>query len=459
MMRRDPSHPREKKRDAQTAFEELIARDPPPRRSRRVISQQKAAEREKNQDDFSVGAETKRKSEKKHGDDDDERLASISKSANPRASGTGTGTGTGTGPVENSTSSRSLELCLPGSVRACDLRDADTQTQTQTQTRSTQRNTTQRTFETTAADEFDRDARDAFAGAAFGDARAFVGGGAGLSPRTLKRNERAFVEALRGGEDGEQSDRKKPPLGGEEPSSTEKSFGETPNTEDVAADPYLRLARLARGAAAAPPRLSSERRESKTRHPPLPSSATVPPSIEKPGERTEKLPVEPNPPPPLSGVSVYLHFDVRGKRREIFAEKLPALGAAMVDDTDALGALFTDGKETEKKKEKKRKDAVAVAVTSDASFLATLSAHHPDLPRLVASARVVAACPEWAVECIKRRARVDPAQFPPSAAAGPLRAPAKNPARGSSIAERRRAALEKTAESEARRASLVGGHS
>jgi hypothetical protein len=88
MMHRDPSHSREKKkkRDAQTAFEELIARDPPPRRSRRVA----AAEREKSQDD--VGAEPRRKNEisvKKLGERDDERLASIAR-ANPNASGTGT---------------------------------------------------------------------------------------------------------------------------------------------------------------------------------------------------------------------------------------------------------------------------------------------------------------------------------------------------------------------------------
>ena len=32
---------------------------------------------------------------------------------------------------------------------------------------------------------------------------------------------------------------------------------------------------------------------------------------------------------PLAGFVVYLHADVRGKRREIFAEKLPALGAGL----------------------------------------------------------------------------------------------------------------------------------
>ena len=41
---------------------------------------------------------------------------------------------------------------------------------------------------------------DAFAAEAFRDARALVGGGAGLSPRTLKRNERAPRGAARGDE-------------------------------------------------------------------------------------------------------------------------------------------------------------------------------------------------------------------------------------------------------------------
>ena len=165
---------------------------------------------------------------------------------------------------------------------------------------------------------------------------------------------------------------------------------------------------------------------------------------------------------------MYLRSDVRGKRREIFAEKLSALGAEMATDAELKTALEKSGGTSQKSFEMSKQDPDPpdptgsyrfVAVTSDAKFRVptSLESEHP---LGSTESRVVAVCPEWAVECIKRRARADPALFPPSAAAGraPPRAAEGEHAyagapRGSSIAERRRAALEKTAEAEARRAA------
>ena len=58
----------------------------------------------------------------------------------------------------------------------------------------------------TREDDEDEHEDDAVAVEAFGDARALVGGGAGLSPRTLKRNERDLLRALSHSHDGGNGD-------------------------------------------------------------------------------------------------------------------------------------------------------------------------------------------------------------------------------------------------------------
>ena len=427
---RDPSSARRKRtRDAQSAFAELIARDPPPRRSRRGLG---AAARD--------------------GDDTARRGARVS------------------APLRSTSSSLDLRLPALG-LRAGDVRGPDTQTQTQTVDGRppsddiardiVPRDIAVRDVRDVSDDDESEDENDAVAVEAFGDARALVGGGAGLSPRTLKRNERDLLRALSHSHDGDAARR-------DVRSTHDASVGGTQevNTQDAALDPYLRLARAARRAADGPaarnpdgrddPGASRERDDpgaSRERDSQTSLSKT---SLSKRDAHEKKTTVVTS--LPLAGLRVYLRSDVRGKRREIFAEKLSALGAEMATDAELKTVLEIKGGTSQRfEMSKQDPDPTGsyrfVAVTSDTEFrVPTL-----ETPK---ESRVVAVCPEWAVECIKRRTRADPARFPPSAAAGraPPRAAEGEHAyagapRGSSIAERRRAALEKTAEAEARRAA------
>jgi len=417
-VRDPPSARRKRTRDAQSAFAELIARDPPPRRSRRGLG---AAAR--------------------GGDDAARRGARVS------------------APLRSTSSSLDLRLPALG-LRAGDVREPDTQTQTQTvDGRPPSDDIAVRDVRDVSDDDENENENDAFAAEAFGDARALVGGGAGLSPRTLKRNERDLLRALAhdGDADGDAARFPENDIRAPEPGPASVGGTQEVNTQDAALDPYLRLARAARRAAAGPVRSNdpgaSRERDSQR----LALSKT---SLSKTLSKRNAHETAVVTSLPLAGLRVYLHSDVRGKRREIFAEKLPALGAEMATDAEKTALEISTSRHLDISKQDPDPAGSYrfVAVTSDAEFLATLE--HPVGSSGSLGSRVVAVCPEWAVECIKRRARADPARFPPSAAAG--RAPPRaaegdhayaGASRGSSIAERRRAALEKTAEAEARRAA------
>ena len=169
---RDPSSARRKRtRDAQSAFAELIARDPPPPPEPPRTRRRRAGRR-------------------RHRPPRRPRLRPL-----------------------RSTSS-SLDLRLPAlGLRAGDVRGPDTQTQTQTVDGRppsddiardiVPRDIAVRDVRDVSDDDESEDENDAVAVEAFGDARALVGGGAGLSPRTLKRNERDLLRALSHSHDGD----------------------------------------------------------------------------------------------------------------------------------------------------------------------------------------------------------------------------------------------------------------
>ena len=282
--------------------------------------------------------------------------------------------------------SSSLDLRLPAlGLRAGDVRGPDTQTQTQTVDGRppsddiardiVPRDIAVRDVRDVSDDDESEDENDAVAIEAFGDARALVGGGAGLSPRTLKRNERDLLRALSHSHDGDAARR-------DVRSTHDASVGGTQevNTQDAALDPYLRLARAARRAADGPaarnpdgrddPGASRERDDpgaSRERDSQTSLSKT---SLSKRDAHEKKTTVVTS--LPLAGLRVYLRSDVRGKRREIFAEKLSALGAEMATDAELKTVLEIKGGTSQRfEMSKQDPDPTGsyrfVAVTSDTS--------------------------------------------------------------------------------------------
>ena len=214
---RDPSSARRKRtRDAQSAFAELIARDPPAG-SRRGLG---AAARD--------------------GDDTARRGARVSAPfARPRV---------------RSTCVCPRSACAPGTCAG--------QTRRRRRRRSTvdRRATISRAISFRAISPFATFATSPTTTKAKtkttpspsrrSATRALVGGGAGLSPRTLKRNERDLLRALSHSHDGGDGDAARRDVR----STHDASVGGTQevNTQDAALDPYLRLARAARRAADGP---------------------------------------------------------------------------------------------------------------------------------------------------------------------------------------------------------------
>ena len=150
-----------------------------------------------------------------------------------------------------------------------------------------------------------------------------------------------------------------------------------------------------------------------------------------------------------------------GRARETprdFRREGRALGAEMATDAELKTVLEIKGGTSQRfEMSKQDPDPTGsyrfVAVTSDTVARGGSTLETPK------ESAVVAVCPEWAVKRITS-ARARTLDISPSAAAGraPPRAAEGEHAyagapRGSSIAERRRAALEKTAEAEARRAA------
>ena len=197
---------------------------------------------------------------------------------------------------------------------------------------------------------------------------SFVAGGVGFSPKTCRANENNAKEAL--GQGGEVN-------------------YDTQKTEEYAVDPYKRLAKLARNTFKEPKPVDRKNKNEKEKEKAKANSSS--PSL---------LPAQ-----PLTSVFVYFHTGVSKLRRNIFVKGLSNLGAVIIEDN-------FDNRTTH-------------VVTDDAQWMEIFSvkkktSNTKPKPKTVAQSTevldltsIIAVSPEWCVECIRLKALVDTALYPP----------------------------------------------